>query len=66
MSSKKTYVVNADGFIAGAYRDKGARIQLTDREAKYLALSGLVSETKVKAEAPKAEPSPAALDKKTR
>lgn len=57
MSSKKTYVVNAEGFIAGAHRAKGARIQLTDREAKYLVLSGLVGEASVKAESPKAEPS---------
>ncbi|MCH4539068.1 hypothetical protein [Ochrobactrum sp. A-1] len=66
MSSKKTYVVNAEGFIAGAHRTKGARIQLTDREAKYLVLSGLVGEASVKAESPKAEPSPVVLDKKTR
>ena len=63
---KKSYVVKAEGFIAGAHRSKGDRLQLTEREAKYLVLSGLVSETHAKTEAPKQEPSPAALDKKTR
>lgn len=63
---KKTYVVNAEGFIAGAHRKKGARIQLTEREAKYFVLSGLLSDPQAKAAAPKQEPSPVALDKKTR
>lgn len=64
--AKKTYVVNADGFIAGAHRTKNSHIDLTEREAKYFLLSGLIGEKKAKPAAPKEEPSPTALDKKTR
>lgn len=67
MASKKTYVVNADGYIAGAGRKRGEKIQLSEREAKYFVLSGLISEPSIKsAPAPKAEPNPTTLDKKTR
>lgn len=31
----KTYVVNADGWISGVWREKGAEVTLTPTAAKY-------------------------------
>lgn len=70
--NKRTYYATVDGYINGAMRKAGEAVgKLTDRDAKYLIMSGLVT-----AEAPKsdkarerplrAEPSPTSLGKKTR
>ncbi|MEN5275761.1 hypothetical protein ABE527_02310 [Brucella sp. TWI432] len=65
--TKKSYTVNADGFIHGAGRKKDESLLLSDREAKYLVMSGLISVSGSKNEpAVVGEPSPTTLDKKTR
>lgn len=68
MASKKTYVAQADGFLHGEHRKKRSKLELTDREAKYLLLSGLVkADEPEQVEAPKKEePDPATLERKTR
>ena len=80
---KKTYYALAEGDINGMYRKAGDPVgDLTDREAKYLAMHGVVSATKPgekneRAEKPaevkdraepvkRNEPDPATLDRKTR
>ena len=44
--SKKTYFATVDGMINGAHHKANDELQLTDREAKYLVMAGLVSKTK--------------------
>lgn len=68
MASKKTYIAQADGFLHGEHRKKKSKLELTDREAKYLVLSGLVKlEEPEPVEPPKKEePDPATLERKTR
>ena len=67
MAAKKKYVTLAEGFIHGEHRKKSVELELTDREAKYLVLSGLVEPAEDKKEKPpKEEPYPATLDRKTR
>lgn len=76
--TKKTYYAVVDGNIAGAVRKAGDSCGLlTDRQAKYLVMSGLISTARPQAvqkkaeeiavdQAPKEEPSPAMLGRKTR
>lgn len=65
---KKIYYAQVEGIIDGAHRSVNDELNLTDREAKYLVMSGLVATEKkvLKVETPSAEPSPATLDMKTR
>jgi hypothetical protein len=55
---KRDYTVLEAGFIAGAYRDKGARVSLTERQAEYLRLAGTVEAVAVEA-APEGAPATA-------
>lgn len=66
---KKTYYAVVDGHINGAYRKKGESCgEMTARQAKYLVMSGLVTDQKAKPVDPvkRAEPDPATLERKTR
>lgn len=71
----KKYYAAVEGYINGAYRKKGEPAgALSERQAKYLVLSGLVTDKKPdikpaaveRKPAPKAEPDPATLERKTR
>jgi hypothetical protein len=64
---KKLYYCMVEGVIDGAHRSVNDELQLTDREAKYLIMSGLIGAEKkvVQVDAVK-EPDPATLDMKTR
>jgi hypothetical protein len=64
----KTYYAVVDGFIHDRERKKGAEIRMTERQAKYLLLSGLITEDAPKKEDPikRSEPDPATLERKTR
>lgn len=66
--SKKLYFVQVEGMIDGAHRVVNDELNLTDREAKYLVMSGLVATEKkgAKGEAPAEEPDAASLGMKTR
>jgi hypothetical protein len=48
---KEVYEVAADAFVAGKRRAKGERVEMTEGEAQFLVLDGLVA--KVAAEPPK-------------
>lgn len=64
---KKSYRVAIAGFLLGAHRNAGDTISLTEIEAKYLLLDGTIMvEKAAKPDAPRREPSPVDLDKKTR
>lgn len=68
---KKVYYATVGGFINGVHRAKGECCgQMTERQAKYYILSGLIVEGKPKGnrteKSPKNEPSPATLERKTR
>ena len=68
-TDKRNYYATAEGHIAGKYRKLGDPIPLTEREAKYLEMSGQISKTNPKdkqADGERAEPDPATLDRKTR
>lgn len=41
----KTYFAIVEGFIDTEHRKVGDRLMLTERQAKYLLLNGLISET---------------------
>lgn len=69
----KTYYALAEGDVHGKYRTVGEPIgQLTDRQAKYLVMSGAISATRPEAGDNRAEqiignePDPATLGRKTR
>ncbi|MDR6954126.1 hypothetical protein J2X65_003494 [Ancylobacter sp. 3268] len=68
---RKYYYAQVDGFIAGAMRKKGDPVgPLTEREAKYPELAGLLGQDPPVVGAvespPKPEPDPAMLERKTR
>lgn len=64
--NKRTYYAAVEGFIHGAYRKVGDSLgQLTERQAKYLLMSGLVTTQSPKG-AERAEPDPTTIGKKTR
>lgn len=64
---KKPYRVAIAGYLLGAHRKVGDAVNLTEAEAKYLLLDGTVTEGKpAKPDAPRREPSPVDLEKKTR
>lgn len=66
---KKTYYAVIDGYINGAYRKKGEPCgEMTERQVKYLVMSGLVTDKKAKPVdlLKRTEPEPATLDRKTR
>lgn len=68
--SKKTYYATVEGMINGSHRKVNDELQLTDREAKYLVMSGLISTEKKKLDNGGRilanEPAPVDLDMKTR
>lgn len=55
-NAAKTYDVLADGWPKGHFRKKGDVVELTDDEAKYLVMSGLVAPAKPKPPASPAKP----------
>lgn len=65
---KKPYFFTETGMIDGAYREVNEPVSLTDRQAKYLLMAGLISTERVVVQKapPKAEPSPVDLDMKVR
>lgn len=65
--SKVYYAVVSGAFINGAVRQKGDSCGvMTDREAKYMVMSGLITATKPRSAPVAAEPDPTLLGKKTR
>ena len=66
---KKTYYTTVAGHILGAHREKGEACgELSNRQAKYLVMSGLITDVAPKqTERPaKPEPDAATLERKTR
>jgi len=45
---KRDYKVMTDAWVGGVYRKEGDKIQLTEAEAKYLVLSGVLTLDKPK------------------
>jgi hypothetical protein len=64
--SKKTYFAQVEGMINGAHHKVNDELPLTEREAKYLVMGGLVATEKKVVKTERAEPSPVDLDMKTR
>lgn len=68
----KTYYAKVEGFIAGKHRAKGDSIVLSEREARYPLMAGILSDTPLEPEdqekpsRKRQEPDPATLDRKTR
>lgn len=68
--SKKTYFAQVEGMINGAHHKVNDELQLTEREAKYLVMGGLIGAEKRAVDTSgriiSREPSPVDLDIKTR
>lgn len=47
--SKKSYVVTAEGWVFGTYREIGETVEASELEAKYLLMAGTIAEAVVPA-----------------
>lgn len=70
---KRIYYAKVEGYILGKHRRQGEVVgPLSEREARYAELAGLISQSPLEREAAekparkRQEPDPAALDRKTR
>lgn len=52
MADTKTYVVKSDGWLHGTWRNHGAHVQLTDRQAKDLLRDEKIAAVEPKATTP--------------
>lgn len=67
--SKTTYYCQVEGMIHGSHRKVNEELQLSDSEAKYLVMAGLIGKTKKAGTGDRilaTEPAPATLEMKTR